>query len=116
MTRKVFVVELTEEMAAKVASSGRTPASKRGAEFSAAWKMGKALAGYGESSPIFGLTRDEVYAKIETLYQQIIEAKGKRDEKAAARAEGEITMLKAELERRRAAYAIARATRKGGKK
>lgn len=115
MTRKVFVVELTEEMASKIAATRRPPASKRGAVFADAWKMGKAITGYDESSPIWGLRRDEVNELIEARYRDIIEATGKGDAKAAAAAQNDIDLLKAELEKRKAARAIAWKS-KGGKK
>ncbi len=112
--KKVFVVELTEEMASKVATT-RPPAAKRGAVFSEAWQMGKAVAGYDEKSPVWGKTRTEVFEMIEALYAEIASALKRGDTKAAASMEGTIALYKSELEKRKAARAIAWASR-GGKK
>lgn len=110
MTRKVFVVELTEEMASKVAAT-RPPAVKRGAQFSAAWTMGKALAGYNEDSPIWGKSRSEVFEMIEERYAGIAEALKKGDTTTSSKLEGEIALFKNELEKRKAARGIAWAAR-----
>lgn len=112
---KVFVVELTEEMASKVAATRRSPASKRGAQFSAAWTLGKSLAGYDETSPIWGKTRSEVFEMIEERYAGIAEALKKGDTTTSSKLEGEIALFKNELEKRKAARGIAWAS-KGGKR
>ena len=116
MTRKVYVVELTEDLT-KAASKRRRPAAvRRGAEFSDAWKMGKAVAGYGETSPIWGMTRNAVLDMIEANYKSIADALKRGDTAAAAVLEGEIALLKGELEKRKAARQIAWAANSSKKK
>jgi hypothetical protein len=118
MSSKFYLLEMSEGAAEKIAASKRHPAARRGAEFKEGWAMGKEMAGYKDgkdgtpASPIFGMTRYEVYDEIETLYIAALQAvKDKRGDKFDECNE-RVILLKSELGKRAAAQEIARATRK----
>jgi hypothetical protein len=115
---KLYVLELSEGAAEKIAASKRHPASRRGAAFKEGWAMGKEMAGYKDgkdgtpASPIFGKTRYEVYDEIETLYIEALEALKVKDTGKFQECNDRIILLHSELSKRAAAQEIARAARK----
>ena len=109
---KFYLVEMDEKAAEKIMKSSRTPAAKRGAVFSDAWKTAKEITGYNEASPIWGKTHDEVLSMIEDGYVQALKAVEDKDLAAFNRITKHIGELKAELGKRQAANELARASRK----
>lgn len=68
---KYLMVELTAEAAAKLATA-KSPAARRGAVFSEAWRAGKEITGYSDKSPIWKKTRAEVWNMKEVLYKKAL--------------------------------------------
>jgi hypothetical protein len=112
MSSKLYLLEVTEAAGKTVASTRRPAAVKRGAAFTEGWRMGKEITGYGESSPIWGKTRAEVFGMIEDLYVEALKALKDGDSLKFRLASENVSMLKSELAKRTAAGEMARTARK----
>jgi len=100
---RYFIVEMTDEAATKIASKRRPTTTKSGVPFSDAWKMGKEIAGYDEKSPIWGLSRAQIYELKEQLFLDILRATKSRDLATLKAAQEKLSLIDTELEKRKAA-------------
>jgi pyrimidine operon attenuation protein/uracil phosphoribosyltransferase len=111
---KIYVIEMEDKAAEKIASNRRrgAAAKRTGVPFSDAWKMGKEIAGYGEDSLIWGKTRAQVHEMLEDLYRGALKAAKDKDAAKFETTNKHIALIEDELEKRKAARAAADALRK----